>query len=156
INSLATLVPTTFTGSSTLTIFSGVITNFFDLTFNGPTLDFGGNTGYFHLGFPVNIKGTSNITGSGGVVVGSVNSRPNYTLTLSNASNSFTGGLTINGNATVAFTTGDAQLGAAGEKIVFGGGTLQYTGSSSITLNRPITVGPAGGTLNSGAGTITL
>src|SRR5262249_7465950 len=37
-----------------------------------------------------------------------------------------------------------------------GGGILSYTGSSTVTVNRPITLGPAGGTVTNAAGTLTL
>src|SRR5205807_2458625 len=111
INSLAINSTVTFTGSGILTINSGAYAGFLTPTFNGPTLDFGTGTGYLHLGFPVNIQGTSSITGSGGVVVdGATTGR---TLAITNTvANPFSGGLYLNGFGAVSFNTADNQLGA--------------------------------------------
>jgi autotransporter-associated beta strand protein len=127
---------------STLQVYSGAIVNFFPATFNVPTLDFGPRTGYFHFGDQIVVNST--ITGSAGVVASS--SISSQTLTLA-ASNPFTGGLTINGRATVQYTA-DNQLGATGGQITFGGGTLSYNGTGPITLNRPVVLTPAGGALS--------
>jgi autotransporter-associated beta strand protein len=140
------------TGTGTITINSGAIVNVNQLAFNGPTLNFNANTAYFWLGNECVVEGTSNITGSGGVVVSSNASDGQNTLYLINTSspNAFTGGLYLNGTGRVAFDTNDAQLGTAGEVISFRGGTLRYIGSTSISLatggvNRPLQLTAAGG-----------
>lgn len=156
INALAVNTTVTIAGTGTLQVFSGVVTNFNTTTFNGPTLDFGGNTGYFHLGFPMNINSTSSITGSNGVVVSALGSSTSYTLTFNNTvANTFTGGLFINGNAQVAFSN-DNQLGAAGGGITFNGGTLRYSAAPNLTLNRPITINGAGARFEVGNAAATL
>lgn len=137
----------TFTGSGTLTVSTGAVVNFNQLIFNGPTLNFGPATGYLWLGNEVAIQNSSAITGSGGLVVSSNSGDGTNELILTNtAGNSFTGGLYINGTARVAFDTSDSQLGSAGEKISFRGGTLWYIGGSSISLSsRPLEMSAAGG-----------
>src|SRR5205823_1456835 len=94
------------------------------LIFDGPTLNFGANTGYLYLGNDFTIAdgstvgtvGTSRITGSGGLVVSSNADDGRNTLNLINKTNpnTFTGGLYLNGTGRVAFDTADSQLGAAG------------------------------------------
>jgi autotransporter-associated beta strand protein len=142
----------TFTGAGTVTVTSGAIANVNQLAFNGPTLNFGANTGYLWLGNEFVIAGTSRITGTNGVVVSSDSNDGRNTLYLINTSNpnAFTGGLYLNGTGRVAFDTNDAQLGAAGEVISFRGGALRYIGSTSISLatggiNRPLQLTAAGG-----------
>jgi fibronectin-binding autotransporter adhesin len=132
----------TFAGGagSTLRVYSGAIAIRVPTTFAVPTLDFGPRTGYFHMQDEVAVNGT--ITGSAGVVVSSDGNR---TLTLGTA-NSFSGGLTVNGNAAVAFAADD-RLGAAGGGITFGGGILRYTDAGPMTVSRPVFVTPAGGAL---------
>jgi autotransporter-associated beta strand protein len=140
----------TVTGSSTLTVSSGAIANTLPLVFDGPTLAFGTNTGYLWLGDNFTVQGTSQITGSNGLVVSSNLDNQFNNLRLRNAANTFTGGLYLNGTARADFNTSDAQLGAAGQVISFRGGELLYTGSTSITLetsgtNRPLVMSAAGG-----------
>jgi fibronectin-binding autotransporter adhesin len=161
INALTASGGGTVSGTGTLQIYSGVVGNFLNFTFNGPTIDFNANpggTGYFHLGDDININGTSNIVGTGGVVVSGF-STSLYALVMNNTANSFTGGLTLNGLGVVEFTS-DAQLGAAGGAITFGGGSLIHTAGTSITLDasRPVKVNASGGTLNASntGGTLTV
>lgn len=68
------------------------------------------------------------------------------TLALS-AVNTFSGGLNINGG-TVAFSTHDNRLGAAGTAISIDGGTLSKTGAGDITSARIYTIGSGGATFN--------
>jgi fibronectin-binding autotransporter adhesin len=138
--------------NSTLTVSSGAIANVNTMSFNGPTLNFGANTGYLWLGHEFVVMGTSRITGTNGLVVSSNSDDGRNGLYLINTAgpNAFTGGLYLNGTARVAFDTADSQLGAAGEKISFRGGTLRYIGGTSTTLatagtNRPIEMYAAGG-----------
>ena len=145
---------------------SGAIANGAVMIFNGPTLDFATKTGYLYIGKEFVITGTSSITGSNGLVVSSMSDDSRNTLNLTNTTNpnTFTGGLYLNGTARVAFDTADTQLGGAGQKISFRGGTLRYTGSSAVTLsqgvtNRPLEMYASGGgmiSLEDSAGILTV
>lgn len=142
----------TQTSASTLTVTTGAIANARGLRFNGPTLNFDSNTAFLYLGSDLTIMGDSRITGSGGVVVSSNSSNGRNTLILTNTinPNTFSGGLYLNGTARVLFNTADTQLGAAGEKISFRGGTLRFNGGTSVTLStggvhRPLEMYAAGG-----------
>ena len=142
----------TITGTGTLTVSTGAIANVRALRFNGPTLNFGTNTAFLYLGGDLTILGTSQITGANGVVVSSNSTNGRNTLILTNTTNpnTFSGGLYLNGSARVLFNAADTQLGAAGEKISFRGGTLRYNGSGAVTLatggvNRPLEMFAAGG-----------
>jgi autotransporter-associated beta strand protein len=154
LNPASTTASSTINGpaSSTLTVSTGAIANVNPLTFNGPTLNFGANTGYMWLGSQLVVQGTSRITGSNGLVVSSNSEDGRNELVLVNTAspNAFTGGLYINGTARVQFDTADSQLGAAGQVISFRGGTLWYIGSGAATLatsgtNRPLQLTAAGG-----------
>jgi len=149
------------TGGATLTIASGAVTTFFGLQLNGPTLNFGGNTGYIYVsGLDVLIRSTSRITGTAGVVVSSLDVTNNGLVFQSTNTgvSDFTGGLFINGNARVDFTT-NAQIGGIGDGsnaaggITLGGGTLNFSATTgSVTLMgtsapRSIRLGEAGGSL---------
>jgi autotransporter-associated beta strand protein len=112
-------------------------------------LDFGATTGYIHTA--ANLTINSPITGSGGVVKSGFG-----TLTL-NATNPFTGGLTSN-SGVLQFSS-DANLGAGGGSITLNSGLTgqfayipnnQFTpaNGTAVTINRPITVGPAGTSLS--------
>jgi autotransporter-associated beta strand protein len=167
-------VSSTISGSSTLTVSSGAIANVQTLIFDGPTLNFGANTGYVYLGNEFYIAdvttigsvGTSRITGTNGLVVSSNSDDSRNTLYLINKTNAntFSGGLYINGSARVAFDTADTQLGAAGGVISFRGGSLRYTGTGAVTLStggvdRPLQMTAAGGGLISvefGTGVLTV
>jgi autotransporter-associated beta strand protein len=116
-------------------------------------LGFGANTAYFHTLGDLWVR--SPITGSGGVVKSADNGSGQANLYLL-APNTFTGGLTINaGN--VYFTT-DANLGAAGGGILMnsgGNGGLMFaqdpfyssTPAANPTIDRPLAIGTANGTL---------
>ena len=147
-----TTTASTISGTGTLTVSTGAIVNFNQLIFDGPTLNFGAATGYLWLGNEIAIQNGSRITGTGGVVVSSDAGDGKNELILINTTNpnTFTGGLFLNGTARVAFDTADSQLGGAGEKISFRGGTLWYLGGSSISLStsstpRPLELSAAGG-----------
>lgn len=152
-------VSSTITGIGTLTVTTGAVANVWPLIFDGPTLNFGANTAYLHLGNEfiiadtnVGLNGTSRITGSGGVVVSSNSDDSRNTLYLINKtnSNSFSGGLYLNGTARVAFDAANTQLGAAAGVISFRGGGLRYLGEADATLatgatNRQLELAAAGG-----------
>lgn len=72
------------------------------------------------------------------------------TLLLS-AANSYTGGTVINGG--VVEIGADSGLGAAGTDLTLDGGTLRTT--ADIAMARDTLVGPAGGTFEVAAGTLT-
>jgi autotransporter-associated beta strand protein len=157
-----TFAQPTITGSGTFNVESGAIAPSLGLRFNGPTLDFGTVTGYFHVGnsgsFDVQIISTSKITGSGGVVVSSIDTTGNGLVFSNSVANPFTGGLFVLGAARVDFSRDD-QLGAAGGGVTLDGGTLRYLAAASVALaNRPVMVGVSGGTVttNLAAGTLTL
>jgi fibronectin-binding autotransporter adhesin len=123
---------------------------------NVGTLAFGGTTGYIHAVAPGLI--TSPITGSAGVVKSGT-----AALTLT-GNNTFTGGLFVNGQ--VNFTT-DSNLGNTSEAITVNSGLLtgiQYlpnnlfttASGTSVTVNRPIVVGPSGAVISASLGGSTL
>jgi autotransporter-associated beta strand protein len=148
----------------TLAINSGALVNAGGagsvLTVSDLTLDFGSRTGYFWGGQNfITAAGQFRIRGTGGVAVsgtGNTLSSPatpasvptGATLDLSGGlSNPFTGGLFINSGARVLFSA-DNQLGAAGQPITLGGGTLVGVGATAtVASGRPFTVGAAGGYL---------
>ncbi len=124
-----------FTGSGVLTLASGAIANLNTVTFDGAGLSLPASGGYFHLGFGVNIQGSSAITGGGssGLTVSALNADPNHQLRLTNTvANTFTGGLFINGNAQVTFTANN-QLGGSKSfsdgPITLSGGQLLFNGT---------------------------
>ena len=160
INSLSTTSAGSLSGTGTLTIYSGAVQivggNASPVLVNGPTLEFGANTAYFHLGGNLSIVGSSNLSGSGGVVVSGLDSLltpagngsgGGYSVQFSNTANTFGGGLFIQGNASVNFTN-DAQLGAAGGAVMLEGGGLTFnSASSTLTTKRQLILGAAGGSL---------
>ena len=91
------------------------------------------------------ITGTGSIGGSGTFIKTGLG-----TVTLA-TTNSFTGGIDINGG-TVIFTT-LPNLGAGA--INFGGGTLQYDGNSDDISTRTVVLGAGGGTINTAGSTVT-
>jgi autotransporter-associated beta strand protein len=147
---VATAGPSLF-GSGTIQVASGAVVAPSSMYIGGPILAFGTTTGYLHLGAMVELYNGSSITGSGGLVVTSANSSTLY-LQSTAAANPLTGGLYVNGNASVSFTS-DAQLGAAGQSITLNGGTLVGTGA---TVNRPIILGPGGGSAGGSSASTTF
>lgn len=75
---------------------------------------------------------------------GSVTKQGAGTLSLG-GNNGFTGGLNVNGGS-VSISNANA-LGATNNVVTLGGGTLQTTNTSALTINRAISVGASGGTL---------
>ncbi len=147
INSLAVSSSMTLGGTGTLKISSGAIATFSSFTFSGPTVDFGAATGYFHSGFAMTVAGTSTLTGSGGVVAGSLGTSTSYRLNFTGTNpNPFTGGLYANGNAQVTFQRDD-QLGAGGGNLVLGGGQFLFVSAGTATLaGRAVSVNASNGT----------
>jgi autotransporter-associated beta strand protein len=118
-------------------------------------LDFGANTAYFHT--PGDLWVRSPISGSGGLVKSGDTGSGQANLYLL-ATNTFTGGLTINAGG--VYFTSDANLGAADGGILMnsaGNGGLFFTQmphynstpAASPTISRPLTLGTASGTLGS-------
>lgn len=135
------------TGGNSLTVTNNVHPSMINLG----GLDFGNATGYFHTNS--NLIVNAPITGTNGVV-----KSLGGTLIL-NGNNTFTGGLALN-SGPVQFST-DSNLGAAGGAITLNSGLttgLSYlpsnlfasTPSGNVTVNRPITVGAAGGVVSVG------
>ncbi|MDA8377748.1 MAG: hypothetical protein M0Z50_11985, partial [Planctomycetia bacterium] len=70
--------------------------------------------------------------------------QPSGVVTLSNTSNTYTGGTTLTGG-TLSISS-DSNLGASISGLLFNGGTLETT--AAINSSRSMTVGTAGGTIN--------
>jgi autotransporter-associated beta strand protein len=90
--------------------------------------------------------GSSTINGqlqqTGGLLVTGANN----TVTLGNNGNTFSGPTTINGGATLA-TNSDLELGNT-SGITLDNGTLKLIYPSGYNTNRPVTLGPGGGTIS--------
>ena len=129
----------TFTGTNSLNLGSGAVT----LT-TTPTVTVAANT--------LTVGGAIGGSGFGLVVAGG---SPTATLTLA-GTNTYTGTTTINSG--VLSISADANLGTApaaalANSISINGGTLQVTAGTAyetptINVNRGITLGPSGGTIN--------
>ncbi|HEY2783544.1 MAG TPA: autotransporter-associated beta strand repeat-containing protein [Fimbriiglobus sp.] len=145
VNSLTSNTSTITFTNGTLTVASGMLVNWDNVAWTTATLDFGPATGYIHVSWGQAFKGTSSITGSGGVVIAGEGSTGNNVTSFENSTgNPFTGGLFVNGNAALGFTA-DNQLGAAGGTVTFGGGRLAYNLAADLAVNRNIKLGPSGG-----------
>jgi autotransporter-associated beta strand protein len=146
-------------GPATLTVSGGVILSGINGSNNLPGtpsminaggLNFGAATGYVHTAADLMIN--SPVGGSGGLV------KSGFGTLVLNGTNSFTGGLTAN-SGIVQFSS-DANLGASGQPITLNSGVaassvvgaLTYipnnlftpANGTAVTVNRPVTVGPAG------------
>jgi fibronectin-binding autotransporter adhesin len=123
---------------------------------NAGTLTFSGNFTPSTTGRAINLRGNGNGVISGIIANGSTVALPvnrdtgTGTWTLSGA-NTYTGPTTINAGvlnaATLANGGSNSAIGAstnAATNLVFGGGTLQYTGSTARTTDRLFTVGDTG------------
>jgi fibronectin-binding autotransporter adhesin len=79
------------------------------------------------------------------------------TMTLSNASNSYTRGTKVTGG--VLSIAADGALGGASAALTLNGGTLQFTGTGAVSAlgaSRPVSLGTSGGTIDtSGLGALT-
>jgi autotransporter-associated beta strand protein len=135
-----------------------------------PNIALGSATGYFDT--EVNTVLLGNITGTGGLAKGalqaysaSVSLVTPGSLTLAGNNSGLTGGLFIHGGS-VLFSA-DNQLGAAGGAVTIDGGlnaSLLFNPdnqfapgtASAVTLNRPITLGAAGGALGTTLPNMTL
>jgi autotransporter-associated beta strand protein len=105
-------------------------------------------------------SGSGKITGSTGLVKSGTS-----TLTL-NTLNDYTGVTLINGgivnvaglgNVNQPSSIGAGSANGSSGDLVLNGGTLQYTGSANQTTNRLLSIGTAGGTIDSsGSGTLTF
>jgi fibronectin-binding autotransporter adhesin len=114
-----------------------------------------------------------NVTGTGPLIVSGIGNGASR-LTLGSASNSYTGGTSINGGFLSVFS--DANLGNAAGGLTLDNGTLQVFGSYStsrtvgvgagngtfdtngnnITLNGPLTVNASGALIKTGTGPMTV
>ncbi|MBX7105449.1 MAG: autotransporter-associated beta strand repeat-containing protein [Gemmataceae bacterium] len=143
INLTSGVIGTSLTGGTTQPTMTGA--------FIQPNISLGGTTGYIHAGVNTVIQG--NITGTNGLVKSGAS-----TLQLNGDNSSLSGGLTVNGGNLVF--SADNNLGVAGAGITLTGGTTgnvagnlvfnptnQYGPSTttSLAVNRPITLGAAGG-----------
>ena len=169
VGALSNSATTYLAGGQAVTVASGTVVTAAGLTLSAATLNFGTATGYVHLGNQLTVNGTSQITGSGGIVLsgapyttsgGIANEIAQFAN--STVGNPFTGGLTVNGT-NVQFTA-DNELGAAGGGVTLNGGALIYntayaagSATDAVTLNRPIRLGSAGGNVQALSGeTVTL
>jgi autotransporter-associated beta strand protein len=146
VNAVTTTGTTVTITNGTLRVHSGAVVNFNNVIWgNGATLDFQTRTGYLHSSAATVFTGTSQITGSGGLVVAGMGITLNNFTTFENtAGNPFTGGLTITGNVNVGFNQ-DNQLGAAGGTVTFSGGMLAYNAAGDLTIGRNIRLGEGNG-----------
>ncbi len=121
------------TSANTLTIASG---NILALEGNGgingsSVLAFGATPGIIRAVGDLTIS--SQITGSAGLTTGGVG-----TITLSNASNSFTGGIRISQGIVKISEDADLGSGSGAGYITFFGGTLRTTADFTLNSNRGI------------------
>lgn len=156
-------------GNTTLTVAGAIGSSVNGSTGTLPTIPsminvsevaFASQTGYIQTFANLIVNGT--ISGNAGLV------KSGTGLLQLNSTNSFTGGLTIN-SGTLQFSSND-QLGNAAAPIVLNGGFNQAingfqllpsnlfgpTSLSTVTLNRFVHVGDAGGTISVGNANTTL
>jgi fibronectin-binding autotransporter adhesin len=150
---------TATSASDVLTVTSGAFATFSTMRFVNVSLNLP-NGGFFHHGSSsFTVSGTSQITGSGGVVVSAFNSGIDTGLIFSNTNaNTFTGGLFLNGNGQVYFTDNN-QLGAStgdtsadANTVVLQGGGLHANATVDSDLStggvaRNIRIGASNGVL---------
>src|SRR5262249_15005654 len=134
LNALTTDSSTITFQNGTIRVFSGSLVNWDAQVWNGANLDFGSNTGYLNASWSQVFKGTSQITGSGGLVVSGLPTGTTSTTFENTSGNPFTGGLTVNGTTSLGFNQ-DNQLGAAGGNITLGGGLLSYNAAANLTIS---------------------
>jgi fibronectin-binding autotransporter adhesin len=154
--------PTTISGGSLMIIGTGSLGNgtYASSIFNNGSLVFG-------TSIPQTLSGV--MSGNGSLV-----SLGPATLTLSNAGNTFNGGVTISGGivsvnslsvgGTNASALGEGPSNASGQSITFNSGMLTYTGAATVgtaspagnatSFNPLITLLAGGGTLNESGGAI--
>jgi autotransporter-associated beta strand protein len=102
-----------------------------------------------------NMTHSYNITGGSIAGTTALNMTGAGLVTLSN-SNSYTGGTFITGGTLATGPSGDAALGAStGGVTLDTNGTLQFT-SSNVKSSRAITVNPGGGTIVASSGTASM
>lgn len=121
------------------------------MTYSGTVLL---NSGNSTIGNPTNATGkvtlTNVVSGSGALTIVS-----NSSVTLSGA-NSYTGATIVKSGVlattTLAANASNSGIGA-GTAVTLDGGTLRYTGGSTVgNFNRTITVGTSGGTFDNASG----
>jgi len=95
---------------------------------------------------PTNVTYAGRIAGLGHVVIDGPG-----VITLTNTSNSYTGGTVVEGGSTLEVDS-DGELGAATGGLTLGGaasaGTLQLLASFDLSNTRPVALGAGGGTIN--------
>jgi autotransporter-associated beta strand protein len=115
----------------------------------GGTLAFGSSEGVIYVASGPPFVYSAGIATTGGTIASIITGNAGLTkfgpgaLILTNNSNSYSGGTTINGGSIVI--TNEAQLGTAGTITINGGGTLQLgNDGNNVSLNssRPIVLGP--------------
>lgn len=107
------------------------------------------NTGINNL----TVTGTGATTFAGNITTGTgtLTKDGTGTLTLGGAASTFSGGTTINGG--MVRVSADANLGATSGAVSLNGGILENTASFTLNVGRLVTIGAAGGTLDTNAGT---
>ena len=97
-----------------------------------------------------NANNTYSISGNGNIGGGDTLTKTGSgTVTLA-TTNSFTGGIDINGGTVVFNTLPNLGAGA----IIFGGGTLQYNGNTDDISTRSVTLNSGGGTINTAGSSV--
>jgi len=173
-NSGANAANTLSTGAGTLTLSGNVTYSTATLPANDPgtatisgKLDLGGANRTFAVADSsnttneLNISALVSVTGSFGVT-----KTGNGTLTLSNTANTYTGTTAFSGGivnvASLASGGTASSIGKSANTVgmlTFGGGTLQYTGSTAQSTDHLFTINTGGATLDAsgtGSGTISF
>jgi hypothetical protein len=111
-----------------------------------------GTGGILNLGIFGGVSYFGTITGDGSLIVGGTivdDTAPAQTVTLGGI-NSYTGTTEVrNGNTVTAFAAANLGDDSAGNGVILDEGTFEAT--ASFGMNRKITIGAAGGTVNTGS-----
>jgi autotransporter-associated beta strand protein len=99
------------------------------------------------------VGSASSIGFSNGVIGSSLTMDGPGVLDLASSSDSFTGGVTVNGG-TIAFT--DGGLGSPTPTVTLAGGTLQWSGVNTTDISSKLVIGNGGGTLDTDGNDVTF
>jgi autotransporter-associated beta strand protein len=144
---------------------NGVLTLFDDTAVGNTNVTVSGDLSPLSVTFDADATPYTVTSSPGNLIdgVGSLTMSGNSTLTLAGGVNAYSGPTTVSGGTLIVSTLANggtpSDIGAsssAATNLVLNGGTLQYIGGGA-TVDRQVTVGTAGGTLDaSGSGTLTF